>query len=241
MPPLQEIKTLFHIAFSPIRGATHADRLNSFYAGQATGYDAFRKRLLRSREALFASLDYPENGVWVDLGGGTGANLENARPALKKLQHIYIVDLCKPLLEVARQRIAANQWDNVTAVEADATAFQPPEGHADLVTFSYSLTMIPDWHKAIAHAARLLRPGGRIGVVDFYVSRKYPAEGCRKHGWCTRSFWPLWFGIDNVFLSPDHLPVLCDTFVPRAVVEEKAPVPYMPFRVPMYRFIGEKH
>jgi S-adenosylmethionine-diacylgycerolhomoserine-N-methlytransferase len=176
----------------------------------------------------------------VDMGGGTGANLENARAALPALKRVYIVDLCKPLLEVAQRRIAANQWNNVTALEADATTFTPAEGHADLVTFSYSLTMIPDWHKAIAHAARILRPGGRIGVVDFYVSRKYPAAGRCKHGWCTRSFWPLWFAMDNVFLSPDHLPVLCDTFTPKNIVEEKAPVPYMPFRVPIYRYTGEK-
>ena len=53
---------------------------------------------------------------------------------------------------------------------------EPPEAPVDVVTFSYSLTMIPDWFAAIENALRMLRPGGQIGVVDFYVSRKYPAQ-----------------------------------------------------------------
>ena len=55
----------------------------------------------------------------------------------------------------------------------------------DVVTFSYSLTMIPDWFLAVDHAWRLLRPGGTIGVVDFYVSRKHPDPGWRRHPWST--------------------------------------------------------
>ena len=51
--------------------------MESFYGGQAEAYDSFRKRLLKGREELWSLLDVPEDGVWVDMGGGTGANLEN--------------------------------------------------------------------------------------------------------------------------------------------------------------------
>ena len=51
-------------------------RLESFYSGQAEAYDDFRRRLLQGREAMYQSIPVPEGGVWVDLGGGTGANLE---------------------------------------------------------------------------------------------------------------------------------------------------------------------
>jgi S-adenosylmethionine-diacylgycerolhomoserine-N-methlytransferase len=74
---------------------------------------------------------------------------------------------------VARERIAANGWKNVEAVEADATTWRPREERVDFVTFSYSLTMIPDWFLAMDHAHKLLGTGGLIGIVDFYVSRKY--------------------------------------------------------------------
>ena len=125
----------------------------------------------------------PEGGVWVDMGGGTGANIENFGDEICKLSKIYVVDLSGSLLKIATDRFQQRGWTNVEAVEADATKFRPPEGQADVVTFSYSLTMIPDWFAAIENAFAMLKPGGLIGVVDFYVGRKYPAEGLKKHGW----------------------------------------------------------
>ena len=59
----------------------------------------------------------------------------------------------------------------------------------DLVTFSYSLTMIPDWFAAIDNACALLANEGTLGVVDFYVARKHPEAGLRAHGWLQRTFW----------------------------------------------------
>ena len=78
-------------------------------------------------------------------------------------------------------------------------------------------------------------------MTDFFVARKYPAEGCRRHGWCTRTFWPAWFGSDNVFLSPDHVPYLQRRFRTLRLEEKRAKVPYLPLiRVPYYTFIGRK-
>jgi S-adenosylmethionine-diacylgycerolhomoserine-N-methlytransferase len=239
---------LYHFAFKPIRGHDHAARLESFYGGQAAGYDDFRKRLLKGREQLYQAVEFPEGGTWVDMGGGTAANLEFLGERIKQLGKVYVVDLSPSLLRVARQRIEARAWSNVEAVEADATTFQPPSGAgelrpqlADVVTFSYSLTMIPDWFAAIDNALAMLKPGGRIGVVDFFISRKYAASDIQRHHWFTRTFWPAWFANDNVFLSPDHLPYLQRQFQQQRFEQHRAKVPYMPLvRVPYYRFIGRK-
>lgn len=238
---LQDLKILYHMALKPIRGKSHADRLESFYGGQAEAYDDFRKRLLQGREELVKAVDPPTGGVWLDMGGGTGSNLEFFGDTLPRLKKVYVVDLAPSLLAMARKRVADRGWSNVQAVEADATTFVPEEGCVDVVTFSYSLTMIPDWFAAIDHAVRLLKPGGVIGVVDFYVSRKYPPDGLKKHGWFTRSFWPVWFSADNVHPSPDHVPYLHKRFEPVYFEERLAKVPYIPFfRTPYYVFVGRK-
>ena len=110
-----------------------------------------------------------------------------------------------------------------------------------MVTFSYSLTMIPNWYLALENAAKLLRPEGVIAVVDFYVSRKHPAEGFRRHSGWTRRFWPAWFSMDNVFPSPDHLPYLHQHFRPLLVEERSAHLKFLPFaKAPYYLFIGQK-
>jgi S-adenosylmethionine-diacylgycerolhomoserine-N-methlytransferase len=239
---LQDLKILYHLALRPVRGKNHAERMESFYSGQASAYDDFRRRLLHGREELFRKIDVPAEGTWVDLGGGTGSNLEYISDRVPSLKHAYVVDLATSLLGVASERFNAHGWQHVSAVEADATTWQPPTGPADVVTFSYSLTMIPDWFAAIENALRMLKPGGLIGVVDFYVARKHAAEELQRHGWFTRHFWPTWFASDNVFPSPDHLPFLRAHFETIWLAESRSKVPYIPFvRTPYYQFIGRKN
>ncbi|HMP80055.1 MAG TPA: class I SAM-dependent methyltransferase [Pirellulaceae bacterium] len=241
MALFSDVRILYHMLIKRVRGKTHAERMESFYGGQAADYDAFRKRLLHGREQMWSLLPRPEQGVWVDFGGGTGANLENLGDAIHRLKKVYVVDLATSLLEVAKQRCEAKHWTNVVPTEGDATAFTPDEGEADVVTFSYSLTMIPDWFAAIDNALRILKPGGTIGVVDFYVSRKFPADGNRRHGWFARTLWPNWFATDNVFPSHDHLPYLQRHFVTKHLTESRGKIPYVPFlRSPYYIFVGEK-
>ena len=238
---LADLKVLYHLAVKPIRGSDHAERMESFYKGQATAYDDFRRRLLQGRQELWRDLVVPEDGVWVDMGGGTGSNLNFFGDDIAKLKQVYIVDLASSLLKVAKQRANERGWHNVTPVKDDATKFRPPEGTADIITFSYSLTMIPDWFTAIENAWGILRAGGRIAVVDFYVSRKHPDENDARHGWLTRKGWPVWFNMDNVFPSPDHVPFLKRHFITEQFSEHRAKVPYIPFfRTPYYRYVGRK-
>jgi len=237
----QDLKILYHLTLRPVRGSNHAARMENFYSGQAQAYDDFRRRLLQGRRELWQAIEMPPQGVWVDMGGGTGSNVEFFGEARQRLGKIYVVDLSPSLLQVARQRAAAAGWSNVEAVEADATTFRPAEGQADVVTFSYSLTMIPDWFAALENALAILKPGGQIGVVDFYVSRKHPPSDWKRHGWSTRTFWPAWFASDNVFPSADHVPFLHRHFQTDLFEEHKAKVPYLPFvRTPYYRFVGRR-
>ncbi len=249
-PPLQtppsggffnDLRILWHLVISRATGNTHEERLESFYQGQAGGYDAFRRRLLHGREDLFAHLPAEPGGIWVDLGAGTGENAERWGERLAGFSKAYLVDLSSSLLKVADERIKARGWTNVSTAHADATKFVPPEGSADVVTMSYSLTMIPDWFAAIDQAYRMLKPGGVIGVVDFFIARKYPADGLKKHAWSTRTFWPTWFANDNVFLNPDHIPYLQNRFETIELEQRRGKVPYMPLvRAPHYYFIGKK-
>lgn len=236
-----DLKVLYHLNLKPIRGESHRERLDDFYRHQAQDYDAYRRKLLLGREEMFGKISFPRAGVWIDLGCGTGSALDFVGDELSGLKKVYLVDLCPSLLEVARRRVTEHGLRNVEVVEADVTTFQPEECHADVVTFSYSLTMIPDWFRALQNAQRLLRPGGVIGLVDFYSSRKFPASGRRQHRWLTRNFWPTLFARDNVMLSHDHLPYLEHLFTAQHLSERMAKVPYILWlRVPYYVYIGKR-
>lgn len=236
-----EARVLWRLVMARVRGKTHAERLESFYHGQAADYDSFRARLLHGRDELFARLPVPDGGVWVDLGAGTGENALRLGERLRRLKQGYLVDLCPSLLREAERRIRQHGWQHLESRLMDACEFSPPVP-ADLVTCSYSLTMIPDWFAVIENAWNMLKPGGVLAVVDFYVSRKHPETGFKRHGWLTRHLWPTWFAMDNVFLSADHLPYLHRRFTPRCCLEGKGRVPWMlGLSAPYYQFVGQKH
>lgn len=241
MSLIGDLRVLYCLAVSPTRGTSHAERLESFYAGQARDYDRFRERLLPGRAELIRSLSLEPGMVWVDLGAGTGANLECVASSVPSMRNVFLVDLCPSLLQTARQRVRGHGWTNVEVVEADATTFRPAGQGADLVTLSYSLTMIPNWFEAVDNAWALLKPGGTVAVADFYVSRKFPPPGQARHRAFTRWFWRLWFSRDNVFLSPDHLAFLEHRFETLSRTEGVASIPYLPgARIPVYRYVGRK-
>ncbi|MEM6468988.1 MAG: methyltransferase domain-containing protein [Planctomycetota bacterium] len=236
-----DLRVIWHLLAKPVRGKTHAERLESFYSGQAHDYDSFRRRLLHGREELIDRLAFPPGGVWLDLGAGTGENVFYAGKRAQRLSEIRLVDLSASLLEVAQQRMRNAGIKNSSCTLADVTWFDVPDESVDLVTFSYSLTMIPDWFAAIERAKRALKPGGTIAVVDFYISRKWPQEHHRRHGWFRRNFWQAWFALDNVFLSGDHVAMLHRCFKVEFFEERFGKVPYLPLlRAPHYLFAGIK-
>ena len=75
---------------------------------------------------------------------------------------IYLIDLCEPLLEVARKRFERKGWKNITVLCQDATEFSLPEwksasdakGAVGFVTLSYSLSMVR--HTTVFEAETLL-------------------------------------------------------------------------------------
>jgi S-adenosylmethionine-diacylgycerolhomoserine-N-methlytransferase len=233
---MSEAQVLLRLLRGQPRRGSHAERLEAFYRPQAQHYDRFRERLLHGRAQLMERLAPSPGAHVIELGAGTGRNLEFLDERLLTLGSLELVDLCPALLEQARRR--TRSLSNVRVVEADATAYRPSR-LADLVYFSYSLTMIPDWSAALHNALAMLKPGGSLGVVDFYVSDPHPAPGLRRHGPMTRGFWPRWFAHDGVRPNPAHLGTLRQLIPDHELSEHLAPVPYLPgLRVPYYVFVG---
>lgn len=220
-------------------GVTHQQRMENYYCPQAESYDESRASFLHGRRDIWRNIKVPSGGVWLDAGCGTGFNLECIGPEIHDLSRVYAVDLSPSMLHVARQRVAGLGLNNVEVIEADVTSFEPGEP-LDLVTLSYSLTMIPDWFATIDHARRMLKVGGAIAVVDFYVSRKFAQPYCQ-HSWWLRTMGPVLGGLNNVFLNADHLAYLRHTFVPVHLSEHVGSISKIPFcNVPYYQFIGIK-
>ncbi|OZJ05831.1 hypothetical protein BZG36_00944 [Bifiguratus adelaidae] len=200
-------------------------RLEAFYSEQAEVYDATRGGLLRGRTTMLrlcaAQLrEQKERGseplVWIDIGGGTGWNIEKMDQfmPIKEFDKVYLVDLCPSLCKVAEARFQRRGWRNVQVVCEDAATFKlpglaEPNGKVSLITMSYSLSMIESYFAVVDRVRELLAPEGFFGVADFYCSGRSTTSASQMSGsqnrqvsWFNRWFWQIWFDFDHVHLSP---------------------------------------
>lgn len=200
--------------------------LELFYKNQAKIYDKTREILLKGRfDALklaYAHLPKVSVGsnklVWIDIGGGTGLNIEKMSKICsleETFEVIYLVDLSTSLCEVAQERADRLNWRNVRIICADACDFELPDHNAaDFITFSYSLSMMPPYHAVIDHAYDLLDENtGIVCSVDFGVQSSAHATGRVNNigglmnyhiPWIQRTFWRIWFECDKVYLDPSR-------------------------------------
>lgn len=235
---LEEMKLLYHIVLARNRGTNHAERMEAYFGPQAAGYDRFRERLLQGRRELYGKLPAPEGGTWLEMGCGTGQCLEYLGDRLHRLGKVYLIDLSPSLLAKAQERIDRWRWRNVQCCLLDAATGTLPVQRADVATFCYSLTMIPDWFRAIDNVRSAMASGGTIGVCDFHLARRHPAKGQPSQSLLSRVFWQLFFQGDDVVPNADHLPYLQSRFTTVETAFGRARIPYLPLWAPWYSFIG---
>ncbi|EFJ31364.1 hypothetical protein SELMODRAFT_409019 [Selaginella moellendorffii] len=240
----QDMQCLAAMWFGRITGDTHKERLQAFYSSQAQAYDAFRAGFLHGREQMLVECASRLQGrsgmVWVDLGGGTAENVRMLSRCLdlSAFQNIYVVDLCSALCDVAAAKVEGFGWTNVEVIEEDACEFRPP-APATLVTFSYSLSMIPQFIKVIDRALSYLDVDGIVGVADFTTSAKFDKPE-RQHSWLRRWFWRAVFDLDCIDLGPEQRQYLEHRLA--TVYEDNSfgKIPYVPIlKVPYYIWIGK--
>ena len=79
------------------------------------------------------------------------------------------IDLSPAMLEIARQR-ASELGRKVDLQVGDAEALSFPDESFDSVVCTLSLCCVPDERKAVAEMKRVLRPGGRLVLLDHVLS-----------------------------------------------------------------------
>lgn len=96
----------------------------------------------------------------VDLACGTGDVVAHLRD--HGVGRVIGLDVTSDMLVLARRRAADVAW-----VQGDMTALPLATATADLLTTAYGLRNVTDLDRALAEAARVLRPGGRFVALDF--------------------------------------------------------------------------
>ncbi|WP_309054713.1 class I SAM-dependent methyltransferase [Streptomyces sp.] len=122
---------------------------------------------LHRRAAADVSRGAPRGGVVADIGTGPGRlllRIARTRPDLVP----HGVDVSPAMVDRARANARAHALtDRVTVHLGDAAALPLPDASADVLVSTLSMHHWSDVPGAVAEAARVLRPGGRLLVYDF--------------------------------------------------------------------------
>ena len=138
----------------------------SFYGRWARLYDviATLPGIGSWRERAAGSLKLSPGDTVVEMGCGTGANVPYLREKVAPEGTVVGVDFTRGMLDRAAERIADEGWANVHLVRGDATA--PPIETVDAVLGSFVVGMLADPATIVEDWLSLVRPGGRIALLD---------------------------------------------------------------------------
>jgi demethylmenaquinone methyltransferase/2-methoxy-6-polyprenyl-1,4-benzoquinol methylase len=161
-----------HFGFSEVPEAEKAGLVQGVFSRVASRYDLMNDLMSAGIHRLWkdAMMDWlaPRPGQrLIDVAGGTG---DIAFRFLRRAPgaHATVVDMTEAMLAEGRQRAEAEQLGSALDwVAGDAMALPFPDASFDVYTISFGIrnvTRIPD---ALSEAFRVLRPGGRLMVLEF--------------------------------------------------------------------------
>ncbi|ANY21378.1 putative methyltransferase YcgJ [Tsuneonella dongtanensis] len=148
-----------------IRDAREASAAE-FFARHAGEWDRLRALLAPAdavEAALVSALAGEPLGEMLDIGTGTGRIAELLEPYAG---HVTGLDKSPEMLRLARARLQKLPADRVELIQGDFAALPFEPETFDTVVFHQVLHYAQQPEKAVAEAARVCRPGGRLAIVD---------------------------------------------------------------------------
>ena len=143
------------------------EHAQAFFASNAAQWDSLRALHIDEAEVERRLLDaLPDAGIdlLVDMGTGTGRILE----VLAGRYHRAIgIDTNQHMLAYARTRIDDDRLRNVQIRQGDICNLSLDDGSAGVVVMHQVLHYLAEPDRAIAEAARILKPGGLLAIADF--------------------------------------------------------------------------
>ena len=137
-------------------------RSQEFFSSVAGQWDAVRGEMFGERSPLAGMLALVDpDWLIADLGCGTGPLTATLAPFV---QRVIAVDASAAMLAAARRRLDGLSNVEIRQGELEALPIEP--GQVDAAVMSLVLHYIAEPQKALGEAARVLRPGGRLIVVD---------------------------------------------------------------------------
>ena len=157
----------------------HGKAVSQMFAGIASRYDLANHLLSggidfywRYTLTKLVKLHDPENIA--DLATGSGDVAFKLRDTLGKGVRIVGLDFCEPMLEKARiKRVNKHEYEDIKFTFGDCMDLPLPSASFDAVTISFGLRNFEDRQVGLKEILRVLRPGGRLFILEFSQPNKW--------------------------------------------------------------------
>ncbi len=147
--------------------AVENDFVEAVYDKLAKVYDVtFGPTLHPGRLRAIERMDIQSGERVLEVGVGTGINLS----LYPKNCSVVGIDFSGPMLEIARERAARKDVRNVRLLQMDAADLKFADDSFDIVYAPYVISVVPDPVKVAHEMWRVCRPGGRIIVLNHFLS-----------------------------------------------------------------------
>ncbi|MEW6058622.1 MAG: arsenite methyltransferase [Actinomycetota bacterium] len=123
-----------------------------------------------------------EGETVLDLGSGGGIDVILSAKRVGPTGKTYGLDMTDEMLDLARKNAAAAGLDNVEFLKGYIEDVPLPEGSVDVVISNCVVNLSVDKPRVFGEMARVLRPGGRIGISDIVAANDLTPEDRAERG-----------------------------------------------------------
>jgi demethylmenaquinone methyltransferase/2-methoxy-6-polyprenyl-1,4-benzoquinol methylase len=155
-----------------VPGPQRAAKVNDLFAAIARRYDLLNDLQSfglhrRWKRRVVGLADVKPGDRALDVCCGTG---DLALALAQRGAEVVGLDFSGAMLEIAnkrRQKILQTQTLNLKLIQGDAQQIPFPDHSFDIATVGYGLRNLTDWETGLTEMHRVVKPGGRLIVLDF--------------------------------------------------------------------------
>ena len=160
-----------HFGFQDVDEADKARRVRGVFDSVASRYDLMNDVLSFGMHRLWKGYAVAVAGARpgmsvLDIAGGTGDLARRFAEAVGERGRVVLTDINETMLRTGRDRLL-DRGQALPAVACDAERLPFADASFDLVSVAFGLRNMTHKEAALAEMARVLRPGGKLLVLEF--------------------------------------------------------------------------
>ncbi|MBB1487984.1 bifunctional demethylmenaquinone methyltransferase/2-methoxy-6-polyprenyl-1,4-benzoquinol methylase UbiE [Oceanospirillum sediminis] len=162
-----------HFGYQQVNVEDKADKVADVFHSVAAKYDLMNDLMSMGIHRLWKRMTIEMSGVRrgstvLDIAGGTGDLTLKFSRLVGAEGKVVLADINDSMLKVGRDKLLDSGCSgNVEFVQANAECLPFPDNTFDCITIAFGLRNVTDKDKALRSMARILKPGGRLLVLEF--------------------------------------------------------------------------